>query len=248
MYKLEIFYHYYHLLLNKNILLPLILCIFLIILFILLKISIKFTVEITNFFFTYILAIINISFYCIFFFYLRILQINSSTNLKIIFNKLSNTFININNLSLYFQILSYLGLIILIFVWILIFIKLRKLLNYKLCQLYFYYHNIHQINNSKISKIFDKICSHFNLKYSFYKFHRFITSILNIKNTQNLSLILKLIPLVFSLIIIILECYFNNFTLYYIFYWLPIYMLILIWVQISEIIFCIWWLYKSYFN
>src|ERR1700727_2470919 len=50
------------------------------------------------------------------------------------------------------------------------------------------------------------------------------------------KIIFKLIIFFFLIFIFILECYINNFTLYYIFFYLPIYMLIIIWVQISEII------------
>ena len=232
MYYLNFFYQKF---LELNLFLPLSLIFTIIVLLWILRKPVSLEVKINNFILIWIYAIMYINIYCLYFFILRIFQTGNSLDLKIILNKLMLYFVKLDNLSLFGKIIINCIIIILILLWLIIVLKTRKILGYKTWQLYLYTSHIFLLNDNKFSKKFYNICNNFHYKYSFDVFCFFLAKKFKLEKMFP-KIIFKLIIFFFLIFIFILECYINNFTLYYIFFYLPIYMLIIIWVQISEII------------
>jgi hypothetical protein len=97
-----------------------------------------------------------------------------------------------------------------------------------------FYSLLHEIKEDKIYEliVIDNILVNFKFYYSASKFSLYLC-IGNIRPNAAF-IIFKYIPLFLLVLFFILECSLNNFILHYIFYYLPIYMLFTIWIQISS--------------
>ena len=247
------FIQHYTLLKDSGVLLILFLCLTLLLLLYLLLKPLHLQVKITNFALNWFALFLYIVIYIGFFFYLRFRVIGSTINLTETLSKISLLLTNINNYSFYIKILVYLTTLIIIALWFLIIIKFRHYLSNKIWQLYFYYGAY--LTEMKITNsithwpLFLRIIWYFN-KYRLWKlqiktslaFKNLIIKITKNKNhwvteekpTLILHLLVKLFPTIILLLIFAAEIIINNFSLFYIFYYLPFYIIIMLWIRVSD--------------
>lgn len=160
------------LIIKFKLLIPLLIITSIIILILLIKFPITYKVKIENFWLTYLAAISYISFYILLFLFLRILYINKTTDLKqyyYIIEILQST-------TLYYKCLIILSGISLILIWIIIFIKVRKILSWKCWQLHFYWVNLENVRKCQeyfLEECFQKNYSRKKAKISDI-YHRFV--------------------------------------------------------------------------
>jgi len=241
----------YTLLRDSGVLLVLFLILTLLLLLYLLLKPLHLQIKITNFFINWLALFLYIVIYIGFFFYLRFRVIGSTINLTETLSKLSSLLTNINNYSFYIQTLVYLIILIIIVLWFLIIIKFRHYLSNKIWQLYFYYgaYLDETTRSTPHWPLFLKCIWYFK-KYRLWKlqlkiglaFQNFIIKITKNKNhwltaSQNivmLHLLIKLFPTIILLFIFAGEIIINNFSLFYIFYYLPFYIIIMLWIRISD--------------
>lgn len=246
-FKLLITYIFpwYQFLLNKNLLIYLLLIIFIIILFFSLKLNPVYNEKIEYFFINWLSFVIYIFFYILFFLYLRYLYLGQILDLKINLPKLMNFFIKLNQQSFFSQILYVFLFLILILLWVVIFIKVKKWLEFKIWQIFFYYRfSYHIIDNanSKWEK-FDWFLEDIHFKYSFFRFCQKIFFYFDRSKPDDyrpdkiylfICRYYRFFPLFFLLLFFSLEILLNNFCLHYTFYFLFVYFFLMLWIRLFE--------------
>ncbi len=229
----------YNLIWRLNLFLPLILIFTILLLIWVLKKPLIIKVKINNFFIAFFSLIIYLGIYVFLLLYLRISLLGQNIDLILVLNKITKNLININQMQIYNKILIYLLIIILILLWFFLILKLRNLLGYKVWQLFMYHYFITTNDHRLKYPNFIKITRIFHRKYSLRAltlfFHHFIIKkYLGYNNFELIKNLIILTPAVILFFIFLGECFLNNFTLHYFYYYLPFYLLLILWIQASE--------------
>lgn len=247
-------YLYASLLYKLHLILPLTLVFSILILIAIVRTPIQPQIKINNFLLSYISLALYVVIYIFFFLTLRIYSIGRTVDLKLMFQNLTTVFIDISKLGLYSRIIIYLVIIILLLIWVIIFIKIRKTLTAEIWKLYMYYMWIpkdgppgpliasspyKKINYILNRKIVDNRLSfyvlglHWKVWRLIYKIRGKPDDFIEVIITTKRS-ILILFPILLFYLILILEAYFNNFKIFYLQYYLPIFLVLILYIQIIE--------------
>ncbi len=226
------------------------------------KRSIKFDIgirhKIHNFYLNYFFLYIYVLYYMALTIYLRYITWNQSVDLKPFWIKMKAQ-IYLNPLtSIIFALL-----IVILFIWLsklrlylLKEVRKRHIFQYNYYQYYYYKKYLTEtvkikepINlNLAYTPIYNRICNDLKLTYSYYHFILyiiiFIEKILSKKaftdKDTNLKLIpkwilfgFKIMPLIILLLLFCYDCFWQNFTITLVFYYLPFYFVYAIWYNIT---------------
>jgi len=230
------FKKYYPLLHNNGGLLIIFLLFTIFLLILILKTPLTIKVKIENFIIAYFALGLYLVLYIFFILYLRINLLGSNVNIKEIYLKITNFFININNYGLYNKMVIYLIMIIILLSWILIVIKLRNILGNKIWPL-FLYHYI--LSGKNINPWLYRLIGIFNMKYSIEGISLKLINLIPF-SLPTIKLILKILPFLILFLLFTFECYLNNFTIYYTLYYLLIFMFLVLYLLIDKNIHWVW--------
>jgi hypothetical protein len=197
--------------------------------------------KIKNFTITWILASFYIIFYFFIFIILRLLQIGHNVDLEAIIVNYSKSLVKNY---LFTNVIIFFSLLLIILIWFFVFIIIKNFLGFKLWQLYIYYSRIYSCDKNnklyKISKKFSDICLRFLIRYTFKNvivkiWIDYLHLPLREISRERINKIAKILGIIIIIIIIILDLVFNK-SLFYIYYFLPVYLILSIWIKISNIL------------
>ena len=241
-----------------NLWLFLFLLITIILLIFILKFPINKQVKLEYLFLNFIALIIYLFLYIGLFMFLRLRLLGKELDLKLAATNIINIFIEVNALSYSSQVIAYLFMFILILLWLFFVFKFRLFLNYKIWQLFMFYYWRHpkilrygpwmrmyaDDQENPLESWLEHICRKINGKYSLHAFARKTDVFITIKTPLNflfksVKLVIRLIPLFVLLIMFVYECWVSNFVIYYTLFYLPVYMMVSLWMQVTEALY--WW-------
>lgn len=204
------------------------------------KYKIKAKYKIHNFTLNSLYIGIYVLYYIIIMLIIRYYAWGLSTDLKPFFNK-------IKNICIYNTLVACLFALIIIQLFLLLLkFRLFLLKEIKKRHLYESFHSVYKINADSKSiydihytPIYNRIKTKIDLNYSFqtmiYKLRRYLHNInIVIKNLALTVFIIKLIPKLILISLFLYDCYFNNFVISKIYYYLPFYIIYSMWVQMTE--------------
>lgn len=218
--------------------------------FILIHVRIVYKVKIFHFFWSYFFVGLYIMFYIGFFMLLRIYQIGRTLDLRTIWERYMLMFHQYEQFPLFGKFLAILLFILVILFWILVFVKIRALLENQLWKLFFYHKNIGRIldRSSNWVSSYSEKCRRISYDSFVFVLYRIVKRLsyqeqqsptryeAYIKVFDKIARYVKLFICGSLIGLVAYECIINNFTLFYTFYYLPLYILIMLWIRVSNVI------------
>lgn len=215
----------------------------------------KWLFKIQNYYFTYTLVIIYICYNFSFYFILRCLRWGQNIDIKLIYNHFLTLF---RNHSMIQNILQLELMLIFIICFLILLFQFRTIIIKEVYKFHLYETNKHLENEQKES-FYSKYMHRFARKYSFNTLERKLNIFFSGNICKFLSIFvgkskkldesigyyflddkfknfLRYLPLVILILLLLYECYFNNFILHLIFYYLPFYILVLFYFRISDVV------------
>ena len=217
--------------------------------------------KITNWYYTYIIASIYTLSYIGFILFLRIWFINNPINLKNYWNLILNLSHNIYQNNSYQNIIF--GELVINFILLLFFVMkiiqlMHKHYRMELVKLHLYHQGRHKLLNLK-SSFYNEFIKKIHGKWGFHHF-RFVIGV-NFTSFTGLNILAKLsesfknkldqfnaylitkyftdyLPFTAGILILFYDCLMHNFVLLWFMYYLPIFFLLVLWIQYSAFIMC----------
>lgn len=211
--------------------------------------------KIQNYYFTYTLVIIYICYNFSFYFILRCLRWGQNIDIKLIYNHFLTLF---RNHSMIQNILQLELILIFIICFFILLFQLRTMIIKEVYKFHLYETNKH-IENEQKESFYSKFMHRFARRYGFDALHRhvnlffhsmiyrFLSKFVGKSRKLNESIgyyflydkfknLLRYLPVVILILLLLYECYFNNFILHLIFYYLPFYIFVLFYFRISDLV------------